>query len=407
MSCQKPDNALLLCNIDQSKIKNLLIDVIYTDLLLNQFTIFDDFKRLIREIGIDNLYNILIIGDNISTNLLRKKLPQNESLYIVNAQSLYDQFVGNITRSDGKKKLLKRQNTNAFQFNEIYTFKNKETPIIVLFVNVFKNFYIERLIKDNPKSRLKHIYVILNSLLEFPFMYTLETPFKMLLCNDISNKSENCNYINANYSNQVVFSNSNFEQYINSNTLINTVPTNIDPQKKYILNLFGEKLNNIQLYRIFKIFYYTYCFNGAKWSIYPNNKDNDTLYIFKRHFNEELLILSKWWPNDETLSVALEKLKHWCPEIFGDINDWFFHCDVQKIFSNAPAEIQLPHVTSRPMFAGGQIWQAPTMASMCLSMIGMGSTNVLHMDILKDNHSKIDLVGYYKHLFDIEYETSF
>lgn len=424
MTCEKPPNSLLLCNIDPTKIKNSFINVIYTDLLLNQFSVHKDFKRLVQEIGISTpqQYNFLIISDDISSYILKKKLPVSDNLYIVNAQTLQNLFEGNRISSTGKKKIVKRQNVDAFRLTEIYTFKQKYAQTIILLVNVYKTFYIERLLKDNDKSRIKNIYVILNSLIEFPLIYTLEVPFKILLCNDISeNKNINCNYVNvSNHANRViVLSNYNNRSedsiVIDSSDMINNIPVNIDPEKIYILNFFNKEhslLNNIRSYRIFKIFYYTYCFNDAKWSIHPNNKETETLYIFQHYFKEEISICSKWWPNNETISVMVEKLRNWCPHIFGEITNWFFQCDIHKIFSTASsssinAKIQLQHINSRPICAGGQIWQVATLAYMCLSIIGIGTTRILHLDILKDNGNKMELTGYYKHLFNVEYDTSF
>lgn len=426
MTCHKPANLLLECNIDElTKIKRSFIDVIYTDLLLNQFSIYTDFKILLKEINVSSLYdNILLVCDAITESVLRQMLPKSNNLHIVNGQTLLDQFEGNGTKSS-KRKVLKRQNPNAFRLDEINTFKHNERQTVVLLINVYKTFYVQRLTEDNDRTRLKNIYVILNSLVEFPFIYTLDVPFKILLYNDISKNDVNCNYVHVSSrsSKVVVLSNNNNTlaagsslhiEELTVNDLISKMSVHIDREKVYVLNLSNVKKldDNVQVYRVFKMFYYTYCFNGAKWSVFPNDKDYDTLYVFKRYFDEEISIISKWWPNNETISTALMKLKSWCPQIFGDINDWFFHCNVREIFSTTTTVTSstspLPRIRSRPLLAGGHIWQTTTLAYMCLNTIALGSANLMHM-LSEDtqNLSKKNMVGYYKYLFDVEITTTF
>lgn len=422
MTCQKPLNALLSCNINvPNNGRENLFPVIYTDLLLNQFNVKKDFDKLIRELGISSAdkFNFLIICDEITNTVFQRKVPKNDRVFVVIGDALRRRYDGIVSQpgKTTKPKISKNPNRDAFRLDNIHSFPNKNARTVVLLINTYKTFFVERLIEDNDKSLIERIFVVLNSLVEFPFMYTLEKPFKIALFNDVSDESSVCNY-------RAVYSAPNLaakrtgtiqerrDDYVSIDVgdIVNDIPANIRPDAVYVFDLSGARdmlKTKAVIYRLFKMFYYTYCFNGARWSIHPNNERVDSLYTFRRRFDEEMLIVSKWWPDDETVSFVRSKLQRWCPQIFGTVNEWFFHCDVRKIFAEALVSnaLQLPYVKSRPLFPGGQIWQPATLAYMSLVRIGIGTTTVLHTDILDENCGKKDVCGYYKHLFDIEYDT--
>lgn len=415
MSCQQSPNTLLICNIEPSTIKENFVNIIYTDLLLNQWNINNDFDRLIREIEITtpDLYNFLLICDDISGKIFQRKLSKRDNVHCVEAALLRQRYEGKARRSDEKKiKIIKTPSLNAFKLNEIHSFKNQQAECVILLCNVYRIFFIERLLKDNDKKQIKSINVVLNSLIEFSAMYTLEKPFKIILCNDVVNDEIPCNF----HSHGIITSNkiSNITRSthdinytnIDINDIVNNVPSNINKKDIFMFNLSDvQKIisTDVRLYRLFKMFYYTYCFNGAKWSIVPNNKNVEILYIFKKYFHDEMLIISKWWPDSETVSLVCNKLEKWCPQIFGPVNSWFFHCDVHSIFSTASINIgiRLTPLTFRPIMAGGHIWNTSTLAYIILTQIGIGTSINRYSDIREDNN-RMNIAGYYKFLFKID-----
>lgn len=458
MSCQKPVNALLSCNINIPNIKDDLFPVIYTDLLLNQFNVKDDFDKLIEDLDISTplLYNFLVICDDITNTVLHKKLPKRDNVYIISGDVLRRRYEGippplkqsastskgkgNEKEKKKKYKVSKNPNPAAFRLDAIHSFPQKDSKTIVLLINTYKTFFVERLLEDNDKKRIDRVCVVLNSLIEFPFMYTLEKPFKISLHNDIVSSGSSstsslpvCFYRSVHFSfdppsKRVAVaavdnnndddadipqrSRSGESEYvmINIEDIVNDIPANIEWKSIYVFNLSDVRdllMTNVKIYRLFKMFYYTYCFNGARWSIHPNINNVDTMYTFRRHFDDEMLIISKWWPDNETVSLVRTKLQRWCPQIFGSISDWFFHCDVRKIFSTAPANdaVRLPYVAARTISAGGQIWQPSTLAYMSLVRIGVGTSTLIYADISNENQGRKDIVGYYNHLFNIEYDT--
>lgn len=414
MSCQQSPNALLICNVEQSTIKENFVNIIYTDLLLNQRNINNDFDKLVREIDITtpSLYNFLIVCDEISMRIFQTKLSKRDNVHCIEAAILRQRYEGKARRSDGKKiKVVNNPILNAFKLNTIHSFKNHKSECIILFFNVYKIFFIERFLKDNEKTQIKCIHVVLNSLVEFSSTYTLEKPFKIILCNDVVNEEIPCNFHpHGIITTKKIFNipnQNNKQNYItiDINDIVNNIPSNIIANDTHVFNLAEvQKIisTDVRLYRLFKMFYYTYCFNGAQWSIVPNNKDIETLYIFKRYFHDEMLIISKWWPDSETVSLVYDKLQKWCPQIFGKLNNWFFHCDVHSIFSMASANIgiRLPLLTFRPILAGGHIWNTSTLAYIIVTQIGIGTSIIRYSNIQEDN--KKDTNGYYKFLFKID-----
>lgn len=426
MTCARPADALLFCTIDPTTIKNQLFTITYTDLLLNQFNIRSDFDRLVQEIGISTpeQYNFLLICDSISSTVLHKKLlPYGNNIHIVSGETIQHKYDGKLQRKDPKRlKILKKPNYKAFHIKEIHAFDNESAKLIIIFINFYKTFFIERLLKDNDRRDIFRIEIILNSLIEFPFVYTLENPFRILLCNTITDDHITCNYcpidVQARKKTQQSTDSSASEQEQHSINIcaadiINDVPAPIDHHSTvYILDFTdvqGILHTNTQLYRIFKMFYYTYCFHDAKWFVHPNNRDNETLYIFRKYFNDEIQIISHQWPESETISVPFGKLRQWCPHIFGEIHDWFFRCDIKKLFSATGTDMRLslPHMCSRPLAIGGHVWKPSTLAAMALVRIGVGTTSVWHVGPACENNGKDETVGYYKHLFSMEYDSHF
>lgn len=441
MTCQQPSKGLLSCNIKVSHVDDDLFPVIYTDLFLNQFNVAGDFDRLLKELRVDSppdRYNYLIIGDDITVSALQKKLPPRDGVYAVAADVLRRRYDGTyrkrpVRAGDGasagpnRHKVLKNPIRTAFRLDEIHSFPNRDAKIIVFLINVYKSLFVERLLEDNDRTRLRRCFVILNSLLEFPFMYTLEKSFTVALFNDIadavdgSKTTSPTNYNPASFafgppSKRVANADSDRlleQEYVSIDVedIVNDVPAAIRADVVYVFDLSKVRDalgTNAKIYRLFKMFYYTYCFNGARWAVHPNDVDNsDTLYTFRRHFDEELLIVSKWWPDDETLSVVLAKLRRWCPPIFGSVSEWFFHCDVREIFSAARTHsvVRLPYIASRPLFPGGHVWEPPTLAYMALARVGIGTSTVMHVDVLCENRGKKELVGFYANLFAVEYDT--
>lgn len=433
MSCFKPPDALLTCNVKLRDANNSLFSVIYTDLFLNQFAVEDDFQKLLGKLGIEFplQYNFLILCDDITNVVLYRKLSRKDNVFPIVGNVLKDRYEGKAE----KDKIIKKPNRNAFNLDAIHSFPNKKAKTVVLLINEYKTFFVERLLADNNnKSTIERIFVILNSLVEFPFLYTLDKPFKVALFNDVRAAAEPkaatlCNFRSTHFTlgpptkrpalqsdggqPQQMEVNSSVVEYVvvNGNDIVNDVPAPLETNRVYIFDISKMRKSLAQtpkIYRLFKMFYYTYCFNGAKWSVHSSAQDGDCLYEFRRHFNNEMLILAKWWPDNETISLVQNKLRVWCPQIFGPINTWFFHCDIRNLFADAQVNgvLPLPYLQSRPLLAGGgQIWQTSTLAFMALARIGIGVSIVANTNIKSDDVGTKEVSGYYRHLFRIPFDT--
>lgn len=425
-------------NIDSHK-QTSLFTVVYTDLLLNQFNVRPEFDKLIEELGFSNEEcNFLIVCDEITNGSLRAKLGSSSSSSPPLADNLYIAVDGVLRRRyegtpERKGKILKNPDRDAFRLKSIHSFRHSERQTIVLFINAYNSLSVQRLMEDN--ENVERIYVVLNSLVEFPIVYTFEKPFKLLLFNDVPKDSADCSFrpVYSTLNKRTAVADANDapgrsnrgnggggDDYvlIDTDEIVNDAPRDIRPDGVYVFDFSKVRTlvnKNPKIYRLFKMFYYTYCFNGARWSLHPDNMRAAVVYAFRRYFDDEMLIVSKWWPNDRTIDSVYSKLRRWCPEIFGTITDWFFQCDVRALLlaGNAAAaaadddEVRLPNARSRTVTPGGHVWQPATLALMSLGRIGIGTVSYFNADPSKEDRGKTDVVGYYKHLLDIEYDTRF
>lgn len=486
MTCILPADGILSCNLKINDTKNNFIDVLYTDLLLDQCNITKDFNDLLSQFNIFLNYdnddydnkkekekkeekiessrpkqqrhrsqkplqqNVIFICDDITTVILNKKLKKpNDDICIISAEILKRKYNGK-SSSEKNIKVIRKPNLNAYKINEIHKFANTSLPTVIFLINFYHINVIDRLYKDN-KGKIENIHVVLNALVEFPFIYMTEKTFKIYLTKySAVDDSDTCNYatvnLNASKTTKVLRSEldcditkQNCHRYndqytshtlVTINDIINDVISNSESitasdrpnNHVYVFDIRNchEQLlmHNKIIYRCFKIFYFTYVFHNVKWSIVPNDKLINSLYIFKRYFAEEMSIISKWWPDNETINIIWDKLRRWCPIVFDSpINYWFFTCNVRDCFlvntlpnnnthsSTKKNNAILPRLTvgiaSRPIVAGGHIWTAPTLAYMSLARVSVGMTTELHLNIMHDDVGTKTLSDYYRYIFDI------